>query len=343
MDHDTEALRAALAPRLIRDGEGLELTVMDLGATWLSCRVPQAGGPTREVLIGCAHAAERPGYIGSTIGRYANRIAEGLLRRNGRSWRLLTATGQRHQLHGGPGGFHTRIWRLERLEPHRVEWTLRSPAGDQGFPGTLEARLSLTLPGGGIIDWRCEAQVSEPCPVAITNHAYFNLNGAAGDALDQRLRIKAHHFAPVDEALIPLGPLGDTAGSDFDFRQLQRLSNRWLQSPQQRIVGGYDHGFLLDGGCANARVVAELESADARLRLEISTDSPSLQLYTGQHLAGIPSATGEPLPACAGIALEPGFLPDSPNRPQWPQPSCWLAPGSLYRHLIGYRFSSSPR
>jgi len=183
--------------------------------------------------------------------------------------------------------------------------------------------------------------VSEPCPVAITNHAYFNLNGGTGDALGQRLRIAAHRFAPVDEELIPLGDLQHTAGSDFDFSEPQRLSARWRQSQQQGIAGGFDHAFLLEAACTGARApAAELESADGRLRLEISTDSPALQLYTGQHLAGIQSAAGEILPACAGIALEPGFLPDSPNRPHWPQPSCWLEPGSVYRHQIRYRFVS---
>ena len=341
MPQDTDALRAALAPRQIRDAEGLELTVMDLGATWLSCRVPIAGDRAREVLTRCEAGADRPGYLGSTVGRYANRIAGALLRREARCWHLLTAATERHQLHGGPEGFHARIWQLERLDSDRIDWSLLSQAGDQGFPGALSAQLSLHLPGGGVIDWVCEARVTEPCPVAITNHAYFNLDGHEGHALDQRLQIAAHRFAPVDAELIPVGSLQDTTGSDFDFNQLQTLSARWLRSRQQQIAGGYDHAFLLDARCADAQTpAAELESADGRLRLAIATSSPAIQLYTGQHLAGIRSATGSPLPACAGIALEPGFLPDSPNRPDWPQPSCWLEPGAVYRHRIRYRFSA---
>jgi aldose 1-epimerase len=334
-------LNRALEPRLLSDGEGLELKVMDLGATWLSCRVPLADGAPRDVLLDCAPGPQRPGYMGSTVGRYANRIAEGMLTRAGSQWRLVRAPGERHQLHGGPGGFHVRTFEIESLQQNRICWALRSHSGDQGFPGALTVQLEVSLPGGRTIDWRCTAQVTQASPVAVTNHAYFNLGGDKS-VLGHRLQIAAHYFAPIDSDLIPLAHLRPISGTDFDFGILRVLSERWLTSEQTRLAGGYDHAFLLDPKCGDAREPAALLwSADGRLGLSISTNAPALQVYTGQHLGGIADARGEPLPPSAGIALEPGFLPNSPNRSDWPQASCWLEPGQIYEHRIRYRFIDS--
>lgn len=327
-----------LRPRLISDLSGMQLTVMDRGATWLSCRVPLADGRHREVLLDCATRAQRAGFMGATIGRYANRIAGGRIRRDTRNWALSVGPNERHQLHGGPGGFHTRDWHLLEHQSDRIRWELVSSDGDQGFPGAMKVCLSIRLPGAGVIDWICRATVSDWCPIAITNHAYFNLDGQ-GRVLDHRMTIAANLFAPIDSELIPLKRLQPMAGSDFDFSNGMRLSTRWLDSHQQRLAGGYDHGFLLQRECASGQTPAALlESSDGVLSLEISTTAPALQVYTGQHLQGVLDANGARLPACAGIALEPGFIADSPNRVEWPQPSCWVAPNQTYEHRIRYSF-----
>lgn len=350
VDRDDSAMRryagvppAALQERRLQGADGIELTVMDLGASWLSCKVP-LGGQQREVLLGCADRVARPGYIGATVGRYANRIAHGELARGNQQWPLACAPGERHQLHGGPGGMHAQPWRAEQTSRTAIRWTLESAALDQGFPGALTATLELQLPGDGSILWHCRATVSDWCPVAITSHAYFNLDGPGSDILGHRLQLAASRYAPVDAALIPLGPLADTTGTDFDFAQPTRIGARWRASAQQRLAGGYDHGWLLGPECQDgASPAARLWSSDQRLELQLFTSAPALQVYAGQHLAGVPAADGAALPACAGIALEPGFLADSPHRPQWPQPSCWIAPGACYEHSIRWRFVADPR
>ncbi|HYF21213.1 MAG TPA: galactose-1-epimerase [Ramlibacter sp.] len=320
----------APALRRLSDGRGLEALFTDVGATWRSCRLRLADGSWRELLLDAEQLEPRPAYIGSTIGRYANRIANGRLERDGRAWQLRVAPGQRHQLHGGPGGFHARAWTCTAQAPGRIAWQLQSPEGDQGFPGALDVTLEVRIPEPGCIEWRCAATATAWSPFAPTCHAYFNLDGG-GDVLAHRLQVAADRYAPVDEELIPLGPLAAVDGTTVDFRE-------------ERVIGpNCDHGLLLRPGAPWA---ARLCSGDGRVGTSITTNAPALQVYAGRHLAGIARSQrtgGGTMPACAGVALEPGWLPDSPNRPQWPQPSCWLGPGERRELFIRYRFEAAAR
>jgi aldose 1-epimerase len=321
--------RDPLHPRAIGSGEGLELAFSDLGATWRSCRLRLGDGRWREVLLDSEILEPRPGFMGSTIGRYANRIARGSLARNGREWLLARAPGECHQLHGGPRGFHVRKWECFRQSADSLAWVLHSPHGDQGFPGALDVTLTMTVVDTLSLEWRCRATATAACPVALTNHAYFNLDAAA-TVLGHRLRVVADRYSQVDPSLIPIGQPASVDGTDFDFRATGRLADRWKTSAQQRLAGGFDHGFLLNPQCSQLRsVAASLEGGDGRVRLDISTTYPALQVYTGQNLEK----------PCTGIALEPGFLADSPNHPEWPQPSCWLEPGEEFEHVIRYAFT----
>ena len=327
--------------RLHRAG-GLTLTLMDQGATWLSCRVPMSDGALREVLLGCdtpSSYEQQTAYLGATIGRYANRIGQSRIAHEGRSWTLAANPGSRHHLHGGPQGFDRRRWTIESQSDTAVCFSIDSPDGDQGYPGRLQARVTYRLLGDDTIEMDSEARVSAPSPVCLTNHAYFNLDAEAGDVRSHRLRIAADRYTPVDAELIPLGTLDAVAASGFDFRRSKPLHQDWLCDAQQRAGGGYDHAFLLDTGCADMHAPsAELSASDDSLRLQVTTTLPALQLYAGQFLAGTPARDGGTYANCAGVALEAQFLPDSPNHPEWPQPSCWLLPGDVYRHCIRYRF-----
>jgi aldose 1-epimerase len=326
--------------RIVSDGRGLRAAFMDHGATWLWCKVLLADGQWRDVVLDARERQIRPGHMGATIGRYANRIAGGLLSRGGSSWQLERAPGQAHQLHGGPQGFGTRTWQCSRHTESDIEWTLDSPAGDQGFPGQVAVTLRVAITAPGEIEWRYTATASDWCPVVLTNHAYFNLDGT-GDILRHSLQLRASCYAPVDRTLIPadLQPVGD---GDFDFQTAREVGARWMTSEQQRQVGGYDHGFLLDEACRDLTLdAAALQAGDRRVTLSIATTHPALQVYTGQNLKGVASADGDILQACAGIALEPGFIANSPNRPDWPQPSCWVAPGGKSEHVIRYRFEAA--
>ena len=325
---------------------GIALTLTDRGATWLSCEVPMPDGQRRSVILqraGIEDASADSAYLGATVGRYANRIAQARIRRGGDEWALAPTPGSPHQLHGGLGGFHSRTWDVTHLDDSGASFSLVSQDGDQGFPGELDVTVTYRLLDELTIEMETLATVSAPSPVAVTNHAYFNLDGAIGDARDHSLSIKASRYMPVDHELIPLNGLENVQGTSFDFRSSKPIRSHWLTDEQQRFGAGYDHAFLLDATCADMREPAvQLVSSAGDLSLEISTTLPALQFYAGQYLGGVSTPGGHPYPACAGVALEAGFLPDSPNHPEWPQPSCWLLPGQPYRHVIRYGFRGDP-
>ena len=326
----------------LRHPSGLALSLSTFGAAWLSCEVPMADGSRRSVILQRAavpDAAARAAFVGATIGRYANRIGGARITRGDRSWALHPNPGSKHQLHGGPQGFDQREWTVVHADDTSARLALVSPDGDQGYPGELRAEVSYRLMDAAI-EMEATATTTAECPVCLTNHAYFNLDGRTGDVRQHRLRIAADRFLPVDDELIPIGPLAPVEGTGFDFRAPEPVQAHWLQDEQQRQAGGYDHAYLLDTACAGmAQPAAELVSADGALRMTISTTLPALQFYAGQYLEGVSSPSGDPYPRCAAVALEPQFLPDSPNHPEWPQPSCWLSPGEVYRHRIRYAFS----
>jgi aldose 1-epimerase len=328
----TAARRCAAAEGWELTGpDGLQVEVLALGATWVSCRMPLDEG-SRELLLGFTGEADylrQQSYIGATIGRYANRIAGGRIRWHGRALQLEREPGAAHHLHGGPEGFNRRRWRLIEHHADTLRLALHSPAGDQGYPGTLDCEVSYRMLAGLGVELRFQAQVTEPCPVGLTNHAYFNLDGT-GDARSQQLCIAGDHYLPVDDDGIPCAALSCVAASAFDFRAERPIA--------QHAGQVYDHAFLLDAQCASLqRPAAHLRSADGRVQLALSTTLPALHLYTGQHLAQGTRSCASGWPDCSGIALEPQFLPDSPNHPQWPQPGCWLLPGQRYDHRIVYR------
>ncbi len=319
--------------------DGLRLRLLDIGATWWSLQVPVPGeAQPREVLLGGATPdwhLRNHAYLGATVGRVANRIAGAAIDRDGQHWALQPQPGSPHQLHGGPDGYDRRRWQLCERRTDSASWTLHSPAGDQGFPGALDIAVTVTLCGGGVIEQQFQARCNAPTPVCLTNHAYFNLDGRTGDVRRHRLQIDASHVAPVDDSLIPHGVLDPVDGGAFDFRTLRRIDDR--------AAGIYDHGLLLTPQTRPMQhPAAVLVSADARLWMRLFTTMPSLQLYTGGHLAGEPARDGGALAAHAGLALEPQWLPDSVHHPEWPQPPVWLLPGQVWQHTLRLAFDTPP-
>ena len=186
------------------------------------------------------------------------------------------------------------------------------------------------------------ATVDAPCPVNLTNHAYFNLDGKVTDIRQHALQIQAHHYLPIDQDAIPLGHLVKVDGTGLDFTRPKRIGQDFMIDEQQRLAHGYDHAYLLDSECQNmAGVVATLVSGDGRLIIDMYTTKPALQFYSGNYLTGTPSREGACYEANQGLALETQFLPDSPNHPEWPQPDCWLQPGETYRHstVLAFRLA----
>lgn len=332
------------APRRFTLGRagGLQIEVMDIGATWLSCLVPMPGAAPREVLLGHADPArwaDDGGFLGATIGRFANRIAGARFELGGHEHRLVANEGA-NQLHGGPDGFHRRRWSAREQGPLHLRLGLHSPAGDQGYPGALEAAVEYRLdPEALALTIAFEATVSQPCPVSLTNHAYFNLDGG-GTVLGHRLRVAAAHWLPVDPAALPLGHLAPVAGTPFDLREPQVIGVRLGEGEPQHVATGYDHCLALDDSAARGDTpAAELISSDERLSMQLYATYPGLQVYSGYHLPEAGGRDGRPLPRYAGLALEPEFFPDSPNHPPWRDMGCILQPGQRYRRWMRLRFN----
>lgn len=324
---------------------GFAIEVAAIGASWLSCWLP-VGGERRELLLAPADPeahARSPGcaYIGSTVGRVANRIAGARFTLEGRRWPLVANEGA-HQLHGGPDGFHARTWRLEASSADEAVFVLHSPAGDQGYPGALTAQVHYRVDVAACsVHIAFSAEADAPTPVALTSHAYFNLDGDAADVRRHRLRVAAAQVLPVDATMIPLAEALPVAGTPFDLRTPRPLPTDPALHPQLALARGLDHCYRLDPACAALQApAAELGSADGRVRLVLATDYPGLQVYSGQHLSGHAGRDGRPLAAFAGLALEPQALPDAINRPGWADDGLVLRPGQRWQRQIRYRFEA---
>lgn len=324
----------------LRNAAGMTVTFMDWGATWLSAVLPLKSGEQRELLLGCQTPQDylhQGAYLGATVGRYANRIAHASLNIDGKPHPLIANQGE-HQLHGGPNGFHARRWQIVKQDEQQVIYQLHSPDGDQGFPGNLDVTLAYRLTADHRLEIEYQAQTDRACPVNLTNHAYFNLDGAGHDARQQRLQLFADRYLPVDGDGIPSAGLTAVAGTGMDFRQPKTLQQDLLRDRDQQRVKGYDHAYLLHDTCHGlASPAAHLWSADGKVAMTVFTTAPALQLYSGNYLGGTPARDGGSYQNYAGVALESEFLPDSPNHPEWPQPDCWLQPGQRYQSATHYQ------
>ncbi|MDO4904503.1 MAG: galactose-1-epimerase [Lautropia sp.] len=321
------------ADRLLTNRHGMRMAINPLGATWTSCRVPLADGTHREVLMGSHDLATMlagGAFLGASIGRYAGRIAGGRFQGH-----QLDINQPPHCLHGGRQNFSRRLWQWVDTESNDRQITLQlhSPAGDQGFPGNLTAKVCYRLDEDNGLSVIYSATTDAATPCNLTNHAYFNLNGGDLDnGLDQYLRIVAERYQPVGPDGIPDRPPRSVAGTGFDFRAAKLLSQDYRHDADQQQVDGYDHSFLLDNG-GRLALAAELCSADGRVAMQLFTDQPALHLYTGQALVGTEKRDGSAYANNAGIALESQFPPDSPSHGR-----AILQPGHIYRHVSRYVF-----
>lgn len=333
--------------RLFGEG-GMEVSVLDLGATVQALHVPDRSGRHADVVLGHDTPQDyvrEPRFFGVAVGRYANRIAGGRFTLDGTDYRVPVNDGD-HALHGGPEGFDRRVWRLAELcegQAPSLRLTLTSPAGDQGFPGTLDASVTYTLSGAGELTIAFEATTDAPTLVNLTHHGYFNLGGveAGGDVLDHLLTIHADDYLPVDAAAIPLGGPESVDGTPFDFCTPRRIGDRIRQAHEQLRRGrGYDHNYCLEGGAtAHPRLAARVEHPASGRVMEVLTDQPGLQFYSGNFLDGTAlGKNGRLYRQSDGFCLEPQIWPDAPNRGDYP--SARLDPGQTYRHVSVFRFST---
>lgn len=307
---------------------GLDLEVLDYGAIVRSLRVPM-GGDRLETVLGFADLSPYvadDAYQGRVIGRCANRIDGGRFEIDGRAWQAETNEGP-NTLHGGPIGFGRRLWTFERCDGRVAVLSYRSPEGEEGFPGTLDARVRFRLAGPAALEIAWLAQASRATPVNLTHHLYFNLSGdPATGILDHLVQIEAEAITPVRPDLIPTGELMPVAGTPFDLRRPRPVGEALAEGhPQLAIGGGFDHNWMLAGP-------ARLTCPRNGLSLTLATDQPGLQVYSGQGLTA-------PFAAHGGIALEPQGFPDAVNRPSFPD--VVLRPGQTYRRRAVYRFAET--
>ena len=323
---------------------------MAFGATLQSLIAPDAKGRKADVALGYDDLdsyVNHPNYFGATIGRFANRIADGRFALDGQTYQLpRNNNGQ--SLHGGTRGFDKVLWKVESISSGPVAklvLTHTSPDGDSGYPGTLKARVTYSLNEKGNLGILFEAETDKPTIVNMTNHALFNMagEGSSGGAMDNRLTIPAGAYTPISASLIPTGELRKVAGTPFDFRKGKRPNEGLRDGRDDQIVAGrgFDHNFALDKGLtATPQLAARLVDPASGRMLEVLTTEPGLQFYTGNFLDGtLIGKHGHLYRMGDGIALEPQKFPDAPNHQNFI--SARVDPGKPYRHAMIYRLSVS--
>jgi aldose 1-epimerase len=318
---------------------GLTLRVLTYGGIVQSLDVPDARGQVANVVLGFASLSgyldATDAYFGSLVGRFANRLAGGRFILDGNTYAVDVNAGG-NCLHGGRTGFDKRLWHAEPLSDSELRLSLTSPAGDQGFPGRLDVEVTYSLLENGVrIGYR--ATTDAPTVINLTNHAYFNLAGeGSGSVEGHTLLIDADEFTPVSGELIPTGEVELVAGTPLDLRRETTIGTR-LRDPHRQLLAarGYDHNYVLRG--AGLRRCARLADPGTGRVLEVLTDQPGLQLYSGNFLDGSWAGTGgRAYRQGDGLALETQHFPDSPNHPAFP--STVLRPGQLFATSTTWQF-----
>lgn len=322
---------------------GLVVKITDFGGIITAIHAPDRHGAMADITLGfdtvAPYATESP-YFGALIGRYGNRLRDGRFTLDGKVVQLPANDGA-HHLHGGQLGFHRVLWRaIPFQEGDSVGLTLiyRSPDGEQGYPGTLDVTVVYELTAGNELVVAFDAVTDKATPVNLTQHAYFNLAGS-GDILGHLLHIDAGAFTPIDSTLIPTGELAPVAGTAFDFRTPRAIGERIGNDDEQlRHGSGYDHNFVLDKPAKKAMTLAARvhEPVSGRV-LELFTEEPGVQFYSGNFLDGSLTGKGRTYSHRSGLCLEPQHFPDSPNQRAFP--NTILRPGEEYATVSRYKFS----
>jgi len=324
------------------------VAITNLGGHIVSILAPDRAGRAVDVTLGYRDFAGYLGdtsYFGSIVGRYANRIAKGRFTLDGKTYSLATNNGP-NSLHGGPTGFQKRVWTpkvVSGKDGDALELTYVSKDGEEGYPGTLTAKVvySLREDGGLAIDY--SATTDAPTVVNLTNHAYFNLAGEGeGTILGHEMQIEADAYTPVDATLIPTGERRPVEGTPLDFRKPVAIGARIDAADEQlKAGGGYDHNYVLRGTMGELRLAARVVEPKSGRVLEMLTTEPGVQFYSGNFLDGkVVGKSGKPYGRRSAFCLEAQHFPDSPNQPGFPP--VVLRPGQTYRQTTVYRCTVAP-
>jgi aldose 1-epimerase len=327
----------------LKNRNGMEVRLAEYGARITSIKVPDRDGAMVDVVLGYNQVqsyktAEKKPYFGVTAGRYANRIALGKFTVDGTEYRLACNNGPNH-LHGGEIGFDKVDWTAGMLL-NGVRFSYLSRDGEEGYPGNLDVVVTYTLTERNELRIDYLATTDKPTPVNLIQHAYFNLAGeGAPTVLDHELMINAAAFTPVDANSIPLGDHIPVDGTPFDFRQPKPVGRDIGMDDEQLTHGqGYDHNFVLNKKDSGLSLAASLYDSGSGRFMEVLTDQPGIQFYSGNFLNGrLVGKSGRPYARRSALCLETQHFPDSPNRPDFP--NTILRPGDEYKTRTIYRFS----
>jgi aldose 1-epimerase len=318
----------------------IEVRVTAYGAHLVSVKTPDRAGKMADVILGYdkleTYLIAPSPYIGAIVGRYGNRIAGGKFTIDGKNYQIPLNDGP-NALHGGPKGFDRYVWQGKEV-PDGVEFTLVSPDGDMGFPGTLTAKVRYTLKGSTLrIDYT--ATTDKATVLNLTNHSYFNLHGDdKGNNLDQRIEINAERYTPVNSTLIPTGELAPVAGTPMDFRKPEAIGARIDADNEQLKLGhGYDFNWVVNGKPGTLRLAAIVTDPVSGRKLTVETTEPGIQFYSGNFLDGsFTGRHGVKYTKHSGLCLETQHFPDSPNHPDFP--STVLRPGETMHSTTTFTF-----
>lgn len=328
---------------LLKNANGMEVTVTNYGGRIVSVMVPDKEGNMQDVVLGYDSIADYMAVnndFGATIGRYANRIANGKVTIEGIEYDLPT-NNFGHTLHGGPNGFQKQIFKGMQPDSQSVVLTYLSVDGEENFPGNLNVKVTMTLTDDNAIDIAYEAETDKETVVNLTNHSYFNLSGDPSQTiLDHMLTIHADEYTPVDRTFMTTGAIEKVEGTPMDFRTEMAIGEKIDQYDFEQLKNGdgYDHNWVLNTKGDVSMVAASVWSPVTGIRMDVYTNEPGIQIYSGNFLDG--TATGKKgitYQKRAAVCLETQKYPDTPNKPDWP--SAYLKPGEKYTSRCIYKFS----
>ena len=332
----------ALKLYTLKNGNGVEVCITNFGARIVSIMVPDKNGEMQDIVLGFDNIEDYinvPSDFGATIGRYANRIGQGKITIDGQEIQL-PQNNYGHCLHGGPTGWQYKAFEANQKDDKTIKLTVVSPDGDNNFPGNVTAHVTYTLTDDNAIDIKYEATTDKKTIINMTNHSYFNLDGnPSGSAMNHTLYLASDSITPVDDTFMTSGEMLAVAGTPFDFNTPKAISQDVsnFDNEQIKFGKGFDHNWVLNTKGDINQVAAKLVSPVTGISLEVYTNEPGIQVYTGNFLDGtVKGKKGIIYQQRASVCLETQHYPDSPNKAHWP--SVILEPGKTYQSHCIFKF-----
>jgi aldose 1-epimerase len=328
---------------ILNNSKGITATIMSLGGTVISLKMPDREGKIKEITLGFDNLQQYlagHSYFGAAIGRFANRIAKGVFQLDGVQYYLARNDHDLNHLHGGNKGFDKVVWQAESFKDTAltgVVFSYLSSDGEEGYPGNLKVTITYSLNENNEFKIEYDAQTDKTTIVNLTNHTYWNLAGAgSGTIMNHQLTLKSKKYLPVNNHLIPTGEIKTVYDTPMDFTKPKLIGKDVHNSS-----GGYDHCFVIEPSNQEPSLAARLYEPESGRTMEILTTTPGIQFYSGNFLDSIRGAGGALFQKHSGLCLETGFFPNSINEPGFPSPI--LYPDRTYHQITIHRFSTENR